>query len=75
MRALLVAAVLSLASTTHVALADALPGDDECGPGQHWEGGHDGECSCAVGTPGPDGEGGLALWLAGIGLVAFRRRG
>lgn len=55
------------------AAADAIPGDDECGPGQHWEGGHDGECSCAA-SPGRGSSGGPLALLFGVACVAVSRR-
>lgn len=68
MRATLLALALLLGAAT--AHADAIPGDDECPPLQRWQGGHDGECGCAV-DPTRDSSP-TALWLAPFALIALR---
>jgi len=69
MRQALLAALVLCATTP--AAADAIPSDDECPPLQRWEGGHDGECGCAV-DPTRDSSP-TALWLAPLALLAVRR--
>ncbi|MEZ4336265.1 MAG: MYXO-CTERM sorting domain-containing protein [Sandaracinaceae bacterium] len=72
MRALLLAIPLVLFSS--IAFADAIPGDDECPPFQHWSGGHDGQCTCAV-SPGRTADGSLVLFgLAAVVALGRRRR-
>ena len=66
--------LLLLAPT--LAFADAIPGDDECGFNQHWEGHHDGECvsNCGVSAGESAAWPAAALALAGLALVRRRWR-
>ncbi|HHH28315.1 MAG TPA: hypothetical protein ENK57_08225 [Polyangiaceae bacterium] len=72
MKHLLLIAAMALGWSSASARADVVP---QCGPGQHWAGGHGGHCSCAV-SPGPSGSGGawLGLLLAGGAVIVARRR-
>jgi len=65
----LIATLLLLAAAP--AHADAIPSDDDCPPLQSWQGGHDGECGCAV-DPARSADP-TSIWLAPLALLAIRR--